>query len=252
MLQARGVSLSLGGQKILQHVHFKLSAGERVAIVGPNGAGKSTLIRLLCALLKPDSGEISWQGRSLQSMSARQIATKIAVLPQGEDLPGDIRVIDLVLMGRAPYRRGLGLASMADQDMALETLHELDLENFAPRRLGGLSGGERQRVLIARALLQEPELLLLDEPAASLDLGHALYIAHLSQKLAQQGVSVISVLHDLNLVARFAERVWVMRKGELVLDAAVDQALRPEQIGPLLDVDLLAGRLGNWPVFIPR
>lgn len=252
LMQASGIDVSIGEKKILQQMSFAIFKTERIAIIGQNGAGKSTLLQVLCALLKPDAGDLRWQGRALNAMTRRELAQKIAVLPQREDLPPELRVIDLVLMGRAPYRRGLGLASAEEQDMALEILNDLDLQHFALRRVGGLSGGERQRVLIARALLQQPELLLLDEPAASLDLGHALYIAHLSEKLARQGVTVLSVLHDLNLVARFAERVWVLRQGQLVLDAPVDQALQAERMGPLLDVDLLAGRLGKWPVLLPR
>lgn len=252
LLQGQGLGLEISGKNIVQNVTINISQGERIALIGQNGAGKSTLLDMLCGLRPPSAGKILWRGQDLRQINRRVLAQRIAVVPQREDLPPDLRVIELVLMGRAPYQRGLGLASGEDQELAHRALTELDLQGFAGRRLGSLSGGERQRVLVARALVQQPELLILDEPTSALDLGHALYIAHLVQKLAARGVAVLSAVHDLNQVPRFAQRLWLLREGALVLDAPLSEALQPEVLGPLLDVHLLAGELGGWPVLIAK
>ncbi len=252
LLTINTLGVEFNGKKILSDVTAQVQNGQRLAIIGANGAGKSTLLRVIAGLITPKSGTVSYCGRAIQQIPRREIAQQIAVVSQSETLPPDLRVIDLVLLGRAPYRRGLGLASRTELDLALQTLAELDLKDFGERSLASLSGGELQRVRIARALLQEPKLLLLDESVASLDPGHALYIATLTKKLAEHGVAVISVLHDLNLVLRFADRLWVMQRGRLMLDEPVAQAMQPDKIGPLLDVQLLAGQIGDWQVLIPR
>jgi iron complex transport system ATP-binding protein len=190
-------------------------------------------------------------GQELRALGRRRVAQQVAVVPQLEVLPDDLRALDAVLMGRTPHQRGLALPSDDDVGLAREALRELDLEGFAERELGTLSGGERQRVLIARALVQQPRLLLLDEPTSALDLGHALYIFHLVARLATQGVAVLSTVHDLNQAPLCATRVLILHRGKLVVDDTVEAALQPERLLPWFEVRLVRGELAGRPVLVP-
>ncbi|MFH1811974.1 MAG: ABC transporter ATP-binding protein [Pseudomonadota bacterium] len=251
LLEARGLSARVGQAVLVDAVSLSIAAGERVALIGPNGAGKSTLLDLLSGIRTPSSGQVLLEGRDLVELGRRQVAQQVAVVPQLEALPDDLRALEAVLMGRAPHQRGFSLPSDDDVSMARDALRELDLEGFETREVGTLSGGERQRVLIARALVQRPRLLLLDEPTSALDLGHALYIFHLVQRLSEQGVAVLSTVHDLNQAPLAATRVLILHRGKLVVDDSVEAAMQPERLRPWFEVDLVRGELAGRPVLVP-
>jgi len=251
LCEARGLCLGYGERVVLDAVSFEIAAGERVALLGQNGAGKSTLLDLLSGVRTPQAGSVQLEGRDLATMEPAQIARTVATVPQLEALPEDLGVLEAVLMGRAPHQHGFALASDEDLGRCREALREVDLSGFEAREVGTLSGGERQRVLIARALVQEPRLLLLDEPTAALDLGHALYVAHLTKRLAGSGVAVISAVHDLNQAPLFAERVMIIHQGKIAVDDAIDAALEPERLRPLLEIELVKGEVGGRPVLVP-
>ncbi|MBN2359687.1 MAG: ABC transporter ATP-binding protein [Deltaproteobacteria bacterium] len=250
-IASSGLCQSFGGQPILDQIELAVAAGERVVLLGANGAGKSTLLDILAGVRSPTAGQVLLEGQALAAYSRVEVARRIASVPQNEALPYDLSVIAAVLMGRAPHQRGFGLAGASDVELCQQALARVNLAGLEQRQLGTLSGGERQRVLIARALVQQPRLLLLDEPTASLDLRHTLIVSEIVAELARQGVAVISALHDLNLAPRFAQRVLFIHRGRIAIDAPVDLALTPERLSPLLGVELVRAEAAGRPVLMP-
>jgi iron complex transport system ATP-binding protein len=216
-------------REVLDGLTLTLAAGDLVALVGPNGSGKTTLIRLLSGTLAPDAGDIAFRGTPLRSWRRVELARHVAVLPQHLELPTGFRVTELVSMGRAPHASRL-FGSSAEDDRAVErALTDADAVDLADRQGHELSGGERQRVLVAMALAQEPELLLLDEPTLHLDLAHQAALLQAIRRLrVRRGLTVLAVLHDLNLAAAFAPRVAVLDAGGIVADGPPGEVLTPE------------------------
>lgn len=216
-----------------------LTGGECWGIVGPNGAGKSTLLRLMAGLRAPSSGCVELDGRELRTMESRERARRIAFVPQGPQSDFSLPVSDVVLMGRFPHRR-FGLFEDAhDRRIANEMMARTHTAELADRALGSLSGGEAQRVHLAAAIAQEPSVLLLDEPTASLDLQHQLAIFELVRSLAdREGKLVVVVTHDLNLAARFCTNVLLLDDGRPAATGSPDQVLQPEVLEPVYSVRL--------------
>lgn len=216
---------------VLRSVDLSLAQGELVALVGTNGSGKTTLLRLLTGVLKPDAGVVRFDERPLSAWHRLDLARRVAVLPQQLDLPVGFRVAELVAMGRAPHARRL-FAATADDDRAIaRALLDADAADLADRPSEELSGGERQRLLVAMALAQEPDLLLLDEPTLHLDLAHQVSLLATIRRLRdQRGLTVLAVLHDLNLAAAFAPRVAVLDGGRVVADGPPEEVLSPELV----------------------
>lgn len=251
LLVAKDLKLRRGARAIFDGLSFALDAGERVALIGQNGAGKSTLFDVLLGVLRADSGTVELRGRPLDQVQRREVASTIAIVPQLEQLPEDLAVLDAVLMGRAPHQRGFSLASEEDIELSREYMQQVDLDGFEERELGTLSGGERQRVLIARALVQKPQLLLLDEPTSSLDLRHALGVIRIVKQMAEQKVAVLAAVHDLNQAPLFAQRALIMHQGKIAIDDTVDRALDPERLEPILNVHLVRGEVAGKTVLVP-
>lgn len=220
LLEGKGLSFAYGNRRVLEGVDLRLSGGELVALVGPNGAGKSTLLQLLLGWLRPTEGHVDVSGAGLSGMSRRDIAQRIAFVPQEARVDFEFTARELVTMGRMPHLGRFqpeGPADVAAVDRALLSTDTLAL---ADRVVSELSGGERQRVQLARALAQETEILLLDEPTASLDIEHQLALLDLVQQFVQGGRVALVALHDLSLAARFADRVIVLASGRVVADGA--------------------------------
>lgn len=216
---------------VLRDISLQIHRGEVVALIGPNGAGKTTLIRALSGVLKPVSGQIVILDRDLASLSPRQRARNLAVVPQARQLPEAFTVWQAVLMGRTPYLGWLGQPMQADRQRVEWALERTACESLANRPLGELSGGEQQRVLLARALAQETPVLLLDEPTAHLDLRHQARLLSLVRELAREhGLAVLMALHDLNLVALYADRVALLSEGRLFALGSPEQVLTPETL----------------------
>jgi len=222
-LQAEGLSLRLGGRRVVDGVSLALHGGQWAAIVGPNGAGKSTLLQLLAGLRAMESGSVQLQGRALADWPARERACRLAWLSQQGEADGDIAVRDVVRLGRLPRHGLLGTPDAADEAAVGRAMAETETSALAARRLGELSGGERQRVLLARALAVEAPVLLLDEPTTHLDAPHQRALLRSLAARARDGVAVAAVLHDVTL-ALAADRVLVMQQGMLVADGAPDDA----------------------------
>ena len=229
-------------------VTLTVRPGDCWAIVGPNGAGKSTLLRLMAGLCKPSAGQVALEGRSLSEFPARDRARKIAFVPQQPRGDLDFTVRDAVLLGRFPHR-SLGLFESAEDyritDEAMTVTRTLD---YADRPLATLSGGEAHRVHVAAALAQQPRLLLLDEPTASLDLQHQLGIFEiLRERASKDGLAVVVVTHDVNLAARFCSPVLLLDEGRVAAIGPPKDVLTPEILGPVYDVELTTLALPDAP-----
>ena len=231
LLRAEDVRYRIGERALLDGVSLTLRAGEIVGVVGPNGAGKSTLLKVLGGLWRGAEGRIALLGEPLARRSARQVARVVAHVPQITALEAPFSVRQIVLMGRTPHLGRFALESARDRrvaERAMQRTHTLDL---AERLIGTLSGGERQRVLIARALTQEPRVLLADEPTANLDVGHQLAVLGLVRSLARDdGLGVLLALHDLELAARFCDRLVLLNGGRVHAEGAAADVLTAEHL----------------------
>jgi iron complex transport system ATP-binding protein len=216
LLEVRGVGVTRGRARLLDGVDLVAEPRSWTAVVGPNGAGKSTLLRALAGLV-PHDGSVLLDGRVTRSLSARERAQEVGYAPQIPVLPEAVTVAEYVLLGRTPYRSLLAGPRRDDRDIVGAALERLELTAFANRALRTLSGGERQRAVLARALAQQPRLLLLDEPTASLDLGHAQGVLELIDELRrEQGLTVVTTIHDLVLGAQYADRLVLLAGGHVV------------------------------------
>lgn len=225
------------GQPVLRGVDLRVTRGELVAIVGPNASGKTTLLRVLTGLRRAQAGRVTLLGRPLEEWSRAELARRVAVLPQSLELPAGFRVAELVAMARSPHARRLFADTDSDRAAVERALAEADAADLAGRRAEELSGGERQRVLVAMALAQEPELLLLDEPTVHLDLAHAVAVLRAVEQLrARRGVTALAVIHDLALAAAYAPRIVVLADGRVAADGPPDEVLGGSLVGRVLGV----------------
>jgi len=216
---------------ILKGITAEVGSGEFVGIVGPNGCGKTTLLRTISRSLKPSSGEISLDGINVYSISARDFARKVGVVPQETWVAFEFTVMEVVMMGRTPWLGRFSVESNHDREMAMDALRRTGTEDLADRQANALSGGERQRVMLARALAQEPDVLLLDEPTSHLDINYQFEMMDLVKNLNRRtGVTVVAVLHDLNLAAQYCDRILMVGNGIVQAVGAPEQVITPENI----------------------
>jgi iron complex transport system ATP-binding protein len=253
-LSVRDLTLAYGGKIVVDGVTFEVDSGEMVAIVGPNGSGKSTLLRGMSRLHRPERGEVLLGETDIRSISARQVARQLAILPQSPDGGLDLTVRELTWRGRYPHQGVLQRATKADYEAVDWALHAADVVEFAERPLGSLSGGERQRAWIALALAQQPKVLLLDEPTSFLDIAHQVEVMHLLRRLNHEGMTVVAVLHDLVLAGRFAERVIAIRRGRLEFDGRPAAVFEPAALERVFSVPMtvLTDPDTGLPIPIPR
>jgi len=231
---------------VLRDVRLDIAAGSFTGVIGPNGAGKTTLLRLLTGMRTPDAGEVRCMDRRIESIPPRQRARLMALVPQFEETVFAFPVRDMVLMGRAPHVRGWGFERAEDDEAAERAMRLAGVLDLAGRSVTDLSGGELHRVLIARALAQDTPILLLDEPNAHLDLRHQVALFELLRALHAEGRSIVCVTHDLNLAARYCERLLLLADGGIAADGAPLDVLTPERIHEHFGVraDVRADALG--------
>ncbi|MFB6719574.1 heme ABC transporter ATP-binding protein [Kribbella sp. NPDC056345] len=252
MAEVRDVSLSLGGTPILDGVSLSVRTGEVLALVGPNGAGKSTLLGVLSGDHAPDAGSVFLGGEPLNHWSPVETAMRRAVMLQQATISFPFSVADIVAMGRAPW---YGTTRADDDEHAVRAaLGTADITEFRDRVFSSLSGGERARVSLARALAQEAQLLLLDEPTAALDLHHQEAVLQLTQESAGGGDAVVVVVHDLNLAAGYADRVAVLSRGRVVADGEPGEVLTAELLSEVYrhPVEVWPHPGSGAPVILPR
>jgi len=218
---------------ILQETRFHLAAGRVLGIVGPNGAGKSSLLRLLYRYQAPSSGQVLVDGADLWAMPPRQAARRVAAVLQEQPTDFGLTVRDLVALGRLPHRDGLAASGGRDAAIIAGVLQRLDLAGFAHRTLGTLSGGERQRVMLARALAQEPQILILDEPTNHMDIRHQLELLALIRDL---DLTIVTSLHDLNLAAEICDDILLLTGGRVMGFGAPEMVLSEARVAQAFGV----------------
>lgn len=254
VLEARDLRLSYAAHTIVDGLSLSIPPGGFTVIVGPNGCGKSTLLRAFGRMIVPRAGTVHIDGVDLAAMRTKQIARRIALLPQAPLTPGAITVADLVARGRNPHQSLLRQWSVEDERAVDEALQEVGMREHADRLVEELSGGQRQRVWIAMTLAQQTPVLLLDEPTTYLDIAHQVDVLDLCSRLHASGRTLVAVLHDLNLAARYASHIVAMRDGAVVAAGTPDAVLTPETLRSVFDLEALVLRDPETgrPLIVPR
>lgn len=239
MYRLTGIGQQAGGRALLRDIHLDIPRGRVCGLIGHNGSGKSTLLKLLARQARPSAGQMLFQGQDSSGWPAREWARQVAYLPQRLPPAGAITVRELVRMGRYPWRGALGRHTAEDHARVDEALRETGLDGQADRLVDSLSGGERQRAWLAMLVAQQARCLLLDEPISALDIAHQLRVLDLVRGLSQEhGLSVIMVLHDINMAARYCDHVIALRAGALLMDGPIDALMRPDMLQAIYGVTM--------------
>lgn len=216
-LAVKGLTHSYGRRLILDALCCSVHEGEFFIVIGPNGSGKTTLIKTISGAIRPRTGQVEVLGRPLRSFSGKGLARNVAVVPQSPPADIPFKVAEVVLMGRSPHRNLLAMEGRKDLELAERAMSFTNVGHLAGRRFDQLSAGERQRVLIARAVCQQPRIIMLDEPTAPLDPAHQVHVMDLLERLRrEEGTTVVMVSHDLNLAAMYADRMLLLKDGAAV------------------------------------
>jgi iron complex transport system ATP-binding protein len=243
ILRLKGITAGYGGARpVLRNVDLTVAAGDLLALVGPNGSGKSTLLAICTGYLSPTDGEVTLLDRRLQNTPAGDRARVVAWLPQELPTAPGYTVRQVVLLGRYSRLTGFGSYSPADDAAADDALARCGIEHLEKRPVNELSGGERQRVFLAQALAQGARLMLLDEPTNHLDPASLSYLLNLLRSLTDEGVAVLMVTHDLNLAARYAERIVLLHEGRVVAEGGPEEVVRPDFLRDVYGADLTVVR----------
>ncbi|WP_025995912.1 Fe(3+) dicitrate ABC transporter ATP-binding protein FecE [Pseudomonas viridiflava] len=238
ILQAQQLDIGYGATRIVQDLSFSPPPGKVTALIGPNGCGKSTLLKAFARILTPQAGSLSLDGKAYRDLSARDLARKVAFLPQVLPIPEGVSVRQLVAYGRSPHNSLWGRLSGADQQSVEQALQRMELETLADRPLSDLSGGQRQRAWLAMILAQDAAIVLLDEPTTYLDISHQVELLDLMRALSAEGKTVITVLHDINQACRYADHLAVMQAGRLVASGTPGDVLNAELVCRVFDVQV--------------
>ncbi len=239
-LRAEGLTLRYGRRVVIDDVSLDVASGEFCVIVGPNASGKSTLLRGLARVMRPDAGVVRLDEDDIAGLDSREVARRLAILPQMQQFDVDLVVEELVWRGRTPHHRPLHPASEADQAAVERAIDLTALGDLRGRPLRSLSGGERQRAWLALALAQEPRVLLLDEPTTFLDLRHQVEVMEVLRRLNEGGLTVVAVLHDLAIASRYAHRIVAIVDGRVALDGAPSEVFTPEALSGVFGLEMVS------------
>lgn len=245
-LNTENLNVELDGKSIVKDVSIDIEKGEFVGVIGPNGSGKSTLLKTIYRIYKPKSGVMYLNGRDLSKMSPKNVAKELGVLGQFNNISFDIKVKDIVLMGRTPHKNFLESDSSDDYKIVRDSLEKVNMLEYYERSFSSLSGGEKQRVLLARVLAQKVDLLILDEPTNHLDIKYQLQILNVVKSL---GITVVVALHDLNLATAYCDKLYVMHDGRIVSNGKPDEVLTTDLIKEVYEVDAVIHNESN-PIYI--
>ena len=249
-LEAHELSMGYAQTTIIDDLNLLIPSGQVTAIVGPNGCGKSTLLAGLARLHKPSAGQVLLDGKVIGSLPSRDVARRLALLPQDASAPDGLTVSELIRFGRQPHQSLLRQWSEEDQAIVEAALVAADLVDLADRPLESMSGGQRQRAWIAMAIAQATPLLLLDEPTSALDLGHQIEVFELIRQLAAAGKTIVMVVHDLSSACRYADHLIAMHQGHIVASGSPKEIVTPELVEHLYGVrcTLLRDPLSGTPM----
>ena len=239
-IQTDTIQVSFGSKTILRDISLAIQDKEFVGIIGPNGSGKSTFLKCLYRVLQPSGGKIYFDGTELSSLSHHDTALKMAVVAQHSTVNFDFSVLEMVLMGRSPYKGLLDRDQLDDYEIARHALSEVGLSDFESRNFNTLSGGEQQRVILARALAQRTECLVLDEPTNHLDIKYQLELMTIVKRLE---VTVVSAIHDLNLAAIYCDRIIALKDGHIVCSGTPQDVLSSDTIRHIYGVSAMVQTL---------
>ena len=249
VLSVNSLTVELGGSRLLEQVSLFLQKGEVVGLIGPNGSGKTTLINTIAGLMEPISGSVSIMGRLLNEVRLSERARLISVVPQHIPYTFGFNCFEIVLMGRYPYMKRFQTETDIDRDIALQSMAAMKITDLVKEIVDNLSAGERQRVFIARGLTQQPDLLLLDEPTANLDIQFQIEVMTLIRELSSKGLTTMAAIHNLPLAARFCDRVILLDNGQVIKSGTPAEVLTVANIRKVFNVnsyvanDLLTGEL---------
>lgn len=234
LLEAKNISFVYPTREILNGVNIAVRQGQFVGIVGSNGCGKSTLLKIIYRVLKAKSGQVIYNGKDIQKYTLKEMARKIAVVGQFNDTTFDTTVLDVVLMGRLPFKARWQSFDQKDYQLALASLEKVDMLRYQDKSLSTLSGGEKQRIFLARALTQQPELIILDEPTNHLDIRFQLEILKIVKSL---GIGVLATMHDLSLIANFCDYIYALKDTKMHSSGKPIELLTPENIKTIFGVE---------------
>jgi iron complex transport system ATP-binding protein len=243
LLRVDNVSFKYGEQWVLREIDFEVAKGDFLGVIGPNGSGKTTLLRVIDGILAPQEGAVALEGTEIGKLRREALARSVAVVPQYSALAFPFSVEEVVLMGRAPHLGRWRFEGDEDHRISQEAMEMTDTLGLAARDMESLSGGERQRVLIARALAQEPRLMLLDEPTAFLDIRHQVdFFDRIRSLNRDRGLTVIAVTHDINLAAHYCDRIILLKNGRIEAAGPVDAVITEEHIRETYGTEVLVDR----------
>lgn len=237
------LSVGYDDRLIVKNLSVSIPDKQITTIIGPNGCGKSTLLKAITRIIPHQTGNILLDGQNIHKQSTKELAKKMAILPQTPESASGLTVGELVSYGRFPHQKGLGRLTKKDQDMVHWAMEETGTLPFKHREVDALSGGQRQRVWIAMALAQETDIIFLDEPTTYLDMAHQLEVLELLERLnREQGRTIVMVLHDLNQAARFADHIIALKDGDLVSSGTGEQVITRETLRKVFNIDAEIGR----------
>ena len=236
-VSAQDLAYQIDAKWLLDGVDLRVDKGELVGLIGPNGAGKSTLLRAISGILRCQDGSVTLEGRDIADMKVKDVASGLALVPQIAPYTHGFTSMELVLMGRYPHLGRFQVEGNADEQIARDAMAMTETDRFADRTLDTLSGGERQRVFVARALAQQPRILLLDEPTSNLDVLHQLMVLDLVRQLVNDGLTAVAAFHDLSMAARYCDRLVVMSGGNVIATGPPEEVLNPELIETVFKVE---------------
>jgi iron complex transport system ATP-binding protein len=242
-VEIQDLSFSFEGNRVLRGISLSIGGGEFLGLMGPNGSGKTTLLRCMMNFLRPEQGAVLVDAKPVHTMGDRDLARLFAVVPQTSQIEFSFTAYEMVMMGRIPHARSkLASETKADAEMVRNAMERTNTWQFADRQYASLSGGERQRVIIARALAQDPKILLLDEPTVYLDITGQLEIMDLLRSLNAGGLTIIAVMHDINLASRYCGKIALLHEGRLESHGTPQEVFTPENIMRIYDVEVIVRR----------
>lgn len=242
--EIKGLNFSYDKKKILHDINFSINKGDFLALIGPNGSGKTTLLKTLTGYLKPQLGNVRFQGKDIEKYNKQELARKIAVVPQDVQTRFPFSCLEVVLMGRNPYKNRMQSYSEEDYEIVYKCMEETDTLKFVDHPITEVSVGERQRVILARAFAQTPKVIFLDEAFSAMDVHYCIQALNLlKKKVDKEGLAVISIMHDLNMADTYSDTVVALKEGKLVQWGSVEQVMEPSFIHSLFKINVK--KVGN-------